>query len=474
MASAPTSPYYSQSRNPPRRMPRVTGAGRYGQRGASDGCQPVSMRRVVFRNPRRTGVLLTAVAAALAMTGGTVAAAAEPGQDARRVLDLSAAGTARTAADGGSTFTGVSPVRVMDTRSGLGVPFAGPVPAGGTVTVDLSSRVPEGTTAVVLNLTGVAPTSSTYVTVWPAERARPTVSNLNLAANETRANAVTVALGPGRALTMYNNSGRVDLAADLAGYYSPTGEAWYNSHSPQRVLDTRDGTGPIGTGGTITVDTSRLLPFSGAVGVTLNVTVVNPTADTYLTAFPTGTTRPVVSSVNATRGRVTANQVTLRLHPDKDVQLYNHTGSAHVTVDMVGWYDTSSFEGSVFHPVDPTRVLDTRTDGDGPLRGGVAYSFVVTEDEEAPEARITAMVLNVTGTGGTASTYLTLYPSDGPRPVVSAVNLAAGQTASNLATTALGWGEDDIGPYYGFSVYHNSGDLHVLLDWAGYFTPAAA
>jgi hypothetical protein len=420
---------------------------------------------------RRTVVLLTALAAAFAMTGG---AAAEPDQGARRVLDLSgAAGTSRAAAVDGSKFTALSPVRVLDTRSGLGVPAA-PVPAGGTITVDLSEQVPEGTTAVVLNLTGVAPTSSTYVTVWPAEEPRPIVSNLNLAAGETRANAVTVALGASRSLSLFNNAGRVNLVADLSGYYSPTGEAWHNSHSSQRVLDTRDGASPIPAGGTITVDTSSLLPFSGAVAVTVNLTVVNPTATTYLTAFPEGVARPTASSINATQGTVTANQVTVRLVGGKDIKLYNHSGSAHVTVDMVAWYDTSEFMGSLFYPTNPTRVVDTRTDGGGPLQGGRAYPVVVAEDPAAPAAQISAMVLNVTGIGGTTSTYLTLFPSDTPVPVASTVNLAAGQTASNLATTALGWGSDEIGPYYGFNVYNNSGDIHVALDWAGYFAPATA
>jgi len=54
-----------------------------------------------------------------------------------------------------SSYTPRSPVRVLDTRSG-----GGPVPGHGVVTVDLTSQVPEGATAAVLTLTGVAPTRS--------------------------------------------------------------------------------------------------------------------------------------------------------------------------------------------------------------------------------------------------------------------------------------------------------------------------
>lgn len=425
-------------------------------------------------NARRILVALLVSAAAVTASGGAAGAApgapAGPAEDGRRVLDLRDADEfSRAAAEGGSRFTGVSPVRVLDTRTGLGAPKR-PVPARGTITVDLASRVPAGTTAVVLNLTGIAPTSGSYVTVYPAEAARPVVSNLNLAANEVRANAVTVALGASRSLSLYNNAGNINLAADLAGYYAPAGATLHNTAGPVRVLDTRSSGGPIPAGGTITVDTSRFLAATGARAVTVNLTVVNPTATTYLTAWPTGVARPTASSVNATRGTVTANQVTVALGADKDIRLYNFTGRANVVVDLVGYYDTSF--GDAFYPVIPRRVLDTRTDGGGALQGGYYYPVIVTEDPASPDADISAMVLNVTGTGGTATTYLTLFPSGSPVPVASTINLAAGQTAANLATTALGWDSDDVGPYYGFNIYNYNGRIHAVLDWAGFFAPA--
>ncbi|GAB3469262.1 hypothetical protein [Actinophytocola sediminis] len=425
-------------------------------------------------NVRRTLVLLATTAAAMTMGSQALAAPAgpaEPDRGERRTvdLDLSAAGEARAAAADGSLFTPTSPVRVLDTRSGIGLPSPGAVPPRGTVTLDLSTRVPAGTWAVVLNLTGVAPTSSSFVTVWPSEEAQPTVSNLNLAANEIRANAVTVALGPSRTLNLYNHNGTINLVADLAGYYAPEGQALYNAHGPARVLDTRNGRGPIPAGGSIVVDTSTLVPSTGVKALTLNLTVVNPTATTFLTAYPTNVARPNASSINATRGRVTANQVTVAVGADKDIRLYNNSGSAHVIVDVVGNYDTGF--GDAFYPVNPTRLVDTRADGGGPLQGGFYYPWAIAEDPESPDATISAMVMNVTGTGGTAATYLTLFPSGSPVPSASTINLSIGQSASNLATTSLGWDSDDIGPYYGFNVYNHAGRIHVILDWAGFFAP---
>jgi hypothetical protein len=114
-----------------------------------------------------------------------------------------------------STYTSVSPVRVLDTRNDKG-----PVGAGGTITLDLSSRVPDSATAVVLNVTGVAPTAGTFVTVYPAGITRPNSSNLNLTPGDTRPIQVTVSLGSNRSVSLFNNAGSVHLLADLTGYYA--------------------------------------------------------------------------------------------------------------------------------------------------------------------------------------------------------------------------------------------------------------
>ncbi len=419
-------------------------------------------------NLRRTLVLLTVSAAALTMGSAATADPAASDDGPLRVIDVDLPGAAERsmgAAAGGSLYTTVSPTRVLDTRSS-----GGQVPGGGTVTVDLSTRVPEGTTAVVLNLTGVSPTNGTYVTVWPAEESRPTASNLNLVANETRANAVTVALGPSRTLNLFNAVGRIHLLADLSGYYAPQGQTLYNTRAPQRVLDTRNGGGPIAAGTSINVDTSRFLASTGVRAITINLTVVNPTANTFVTAYRNGVTRPAVSSINASRGTIIANQVTVALGGDNDIRLYNSAGSAHVIVDLVGDYDTGF--GDSFYPVTPTRVLDTRDPSTpGRLPGGYYYAITVTEDPGSPDAQISAVVLNVTGTGGTAPTYLTVFPSGSDVPDASTINLAAGQTAANLATTALGWESDEFGTFYGFNVYNAAGSIHIILDYAGFFAP---
>jgi hypothetical protein len=117
----------------------------------------------------------------------------------------------------GSLFRALSPDRVLDTR---------PSKLGPGATRDLvvsgAGGVGAGATAVVLNVTGTGPTTSTDVRVYPVSGSSvPTVSTLNLVANQTAADAAIVPVGAGAAIRFRNNSGSVALIADVAGWFGP-------------------------------------------------------------------------------------------------------------------------------------------------------------------------------------------------------------------------------------------------------------
>jgi hypothetical protein len=113
-------------------------------------------------------------------------------------------------------YSGISPMRVMDTRVGTGGPRA-PLGPAGVAHLNLSGAVPAGTSAVVLNVTGLDATASTFVTVWPGGAARPLASNLNLAPGQVAPNLVIAKVGPGMIVDLYNAAGTIDLIADLQG-----------------------------------------------------------------------------------------------------------------------------------------------------------------------------------------------------------------------------------------------------------------
>ncbi|TDV37781.1 RCC1 domain-containing protein [Actinophytocola oryzae] len=355
----------------------------------------------------------------------------------------------------GSTYTALSPTRVLDTRTG-GQPIG---PASST-SVDLSGRVPASATAVVFNLTGTEPTANTFLTVSPHGQARPAVSNLNLRVGETRANLVTVVVGAARVLDLYNNAGRTHAIADLAGYYSTGAGSRFLPVQPSRALSEH-----VGPGSTTTVDLSWAIPPS-ATAVVLNVTAANSTGDTFVTAWPAGTTRPNASTVNVPVGATNPNLTTVAVGAGRLVSIYNNAGQLDLVVDIQGFY-TPDF-GALFTPLSPKRIFDTR-DGTGassatPISQGWHRS--VSPGAAVPAEAIGAVV-NITGIDPTADTYVTAWQYTNLHgPFTSNLNLVRGQTAANLAVVEI---NDDVGAAR-FYAYNNAGDTHVAMDLAGYFS----
>ncbi|MFR0353427.1 PKD domain-containing protein [Streptomyces sediminimaris] len=122
-------------------------------------------------------------------------------------------------APSGSPFVGTRPTRFLDTRVGLGAADK-PLGAGGTLTVKVAGvdGVPVGADAVLVNLTGVAPTVNTHLTAY-GDGSLPNVSNDNLIAGRTRPVLAVVPVGADGCVRIHNALGSVDVIADLEGYY---------------------------------------------------------------------------------------------------------------------------------------------------------------------------------------------------------------------------------------------------------------
>jgi hypothetical protein len=120
---------------------------------------------------------------------------------------------------GGLRFTPMTPTRIVDTRFGLGAPGAlGPATS---VTVTAPATVADASTiALATNVTAVAPTAATHVTVWPYGP-KPNVSNLNAAKGQTVPNAVMCELSLGNTFNVFNNSGSTHVIVDVVGSFAP-------------------------------------------------------------------------------------------------------------------------------------------------------------------------------------------------------------------------------------------------------------
>jgi len=262
-------------------------------------------------------------------------------------------------APGGSSYVPVNPARILDTRNGTGTAGSvAPVGPSGVLQLGVTGvgGVPAtGVTAVVLNVTvDRASGPESYLTAWPAGAVRPTASNLNFGAGPASTNLVVAQVGLGGKVALYNNLGSTDVIADVAGWFAapatpPTGST-YVGISPNRILDTRTGTGtggvvrPLGPGATIDLTVAGVagLPAAGVTSVVLNVTAADASGpDSYLTVFPAGTARPVASNLNFVAGEATANLVVVRVQNGK-VSLYNNQGSTQVVADVQGWFSGGS------------------------------------------------------------------------------------------------------------------------------------
>jgi hypothetical protein len=379
----------------------------------------------------------------------------------------------------------VTPSRVLDTRTGLGLP-AGVVPAGATRSFKVTGRggVPAtGVGTVVLNVTAVKPSGNGYLTVYPSGRARPTTSNLNYPAlRPAVGNLVHVAVGSGGGVSIYAGNADVHVVADLFGWTSnggaalSPGEGLLRPVAPYRVLDTRSTTalGPgetrslrvTGTGGTAGV------PAAGVSAVVLNLAVTRPTASSYLTVYPGGQSLPSTANLNFLAGETRANRVMVPVGPDGTINIYNRAGTSHVIVDLNGWYTAagSPAGGSRFVGLTPARLEDTRRSALGALVNE-ARTYRVAGSAGVPAAGTpdapTAVVLNVTAVHAATTTggFFTLYPSDLPtRPLVSDLNFKGNQVVGNFAVVKLG-------PDGGFTLASSAPDAtHAIVDVLGYYT----
>ncbi|HEY4017259.1 MAG TPA: hypothetical protein VGM75_01145 [Pseudonocardiaceae bacterium] len=361
---------------------------------------------------------------------------------------------ANPSAASASTFTPVAPQRVLDTRTP-----GGEIPARGAVSLAMPSTVPANATAVVLNITGTDSNAPTYLAVGPLVGENFLSSNLNLATGETRANLATVELGA-HGVMVTAGPAAVNAIIDLDGYYAPgSGGAGFTPTSPIRMLDTRN-SAPVGQNSTFTLDVSQRVP-AGATAVVFNLTALDASASTFVTAYADGTSLPLASNLNLVPGVITPNLVTVPISADRKVDLHNAFGSVDLIADLSGYYTPGS--GQSFYALAPTRVLDTR-ETSNPISGH--ESRTVEMGTWLPPTA-TAVVFNLTGTNVNATTLMTAYPYGSSLPLASNLNLVPGQTSANLAVVALPNTTN-------ITLFNLTDFVDAVVDVAGYFGPAAA
>jgi YVTN family beta-propeller protein len=251
-------------------------------------------------------------------------------------------------ATSGARLQPVTPARILDTRNGTGAPQA-PLGPGQSLNLQVTGHggVPaSGVSGVVMNVTATQGTAPSFLTVWPTGVGQPNASNLNFTAREDIPNLVSVGVGAGGQVSIYNGVGSVGVIADVVGYYSDTtvaGGARLNPVTPVRILDTRNGTGapmgPLGPGQALTLQVGGVDGVGAdATAVVMNVTSTQGTQPSFLTVWPADVAQPNASNLNFTAHEDLPNLVTVKLSPAGRVKIFNGVGSVGVVADVVGWY----------------------------------------------------------------------------------------------------------------------------------------
>ncbi|KYH45278.1 hypothetical protein AZH51_05215 [Branchiibius sp. NY16-3462-2] len=249
---------------------------------------------------------------------------------------------------------------------------------------------------------------------------------------------------------------------------TPVAAGEYIPVTSTRLMDTRSSGGALAAGETRNVTVSGIagVPTSGVSAVSLTIGGTGATADTWFTAWAAGATKPAVSQLDVPAGVSVSNAVIVPVGANGQVSIFNNTGSAHLIVDINGYYDNNqaTSAGGTFVPLTPTRIVDSRY-GTGTSAAkwaaGETRAVQVTGQGGIPTAGVSAVVVNITGAQASATSFLRAWGA-GSAPSTSVVNIASGQDAGAMVQTGL----TSDGK---LNIYNNAGTTHVIVDVEGYY-----
>jgi hypothetical protein len=139
-------------------------------------------------------------------------------------------------------------------------------------------------------------------------------------------------------------------------------------------------------------------------------------------------------------------------------------GNGVAVVDM-GAFEAPAVPVPTYHPLAPTRILDTRSGNGAPvakLGANGTLSLQVTGRGGVPATGVASVVLNVTVTEASAVSFLTAWPAGAVRPLTSNLNYTAGATVPNLVVVKVGTDGK-------VNLFNFAGSAHVIADVAGWY-----
>ena len=371
-------------------------------------------------------------------------------------------------------FVAITPCRLADTRNG-----GGPIQGGTSQTFNLPQLAQQmgcgdlsSAAAYSLNPAVVPQGPLGFLTIWPTGEDQPVVSTLNSLDGRVKANAAVVPAGYQGAISVFA-SNTTDLVLDIDGYFAPPNQSTLAFYTlpPCRVADTRDPNQPAGLGPPFMPGgQAREFPILSSpcfpaglnpAAYSFNFTAVPRVPLGYMTVWPAGQPQPVVSTLNAPTGTVTANAALVPAGTGGDIEVFP-SNDTDLVIDVNGYFAAPGGQNALsLYPAAPCRVLDTRQVGNGqPFVGELTVD--VLDSICSPPNTAQAYVFGATVVPSGPLGYLTLWPDGTGQPVVATLNALDGAVTSNMAIVPTNNGSIDA---------FASNLTQLILDISSYFAP---
>lgn len=297
------------------------------------------------------------------------------------VITLMGYYTGTTDMTAGDTYGDAPWVKIVSTAEGIGTAQA-PIPAGGSITVQVSGQggIATGADTAVLQFSAPNASQSGWLTAYAAGTSDPGVSVLFYDSSMTYRDLVYVPLSSSGKITITNHGGApVDLVLYTRGYFMPPATAPVGAEyipvgpaGPVNVYGTSSGGKQVAANASVTFQVAGTagLPATGVVEVAEHVIVTNPAQSGYLDAYRGGGTDPNHATMDFLAGDGTdvgyQDSILSQVSPTGQETITNHSsGTIYVQVAVVGM-----FFGPQVPPI-PSYLQTSATYSTTPILSGV-------------------------------------------------------------------------------------------------------
>ncbi len=312
---------------------------------------------------------------------GTVSVANHSSAALDVVMTLMGYYTGTTDTSAGDTYGDAPWAKIVDTTTGQGTSQA-PIPAGGSITVQVSGQggIATGADTAVLQFSAPNASQSGYLIANAAGTSDPGVSVLFYDSSMIYRDLIYVPLSSAGKITITNHgSAAVDLVLYTRGYFMPPATTPIGAEyvpvgpaGPVIVYGTSSGGTQVAANASVTfqVAGSAGLPATGVVEVAEHVVVTNPAQSGYLDVYRGGGTDPNHATMNFLAGDGTdvgyQDSILSQVSPTGQETITNHSsGTVNVQVAVVGVF----FNPQV--PPVPSYLQTTATYTTTPVLSGV-------------------------------------------------------------------------------------------------------